>query len=69
MLDPNPLNELGKGTLPPDIEATFIEHGAVFVQTVTQPNGTSYYRTARRPINDCYRDAIKHLVEIQNRRR
>ena len=69
MLDPNPLNELGKGTLPPDIEAKFIERGAVFAQTVTRPDGTTYYRTARRPINDCYRDAIKHLMEIQSRGR
>lgn len=67
MFDPNPLNELGKGTLPPDVEAKFIERGMVFVQTVTQPDGTTYYRTARRPILDCYRDAITHIMEMQRR--
>jgi hypothetical protein len=68
ILDPNPDNELGKGTLPPDIEAKFIERGAVFAQTVTRPDGATYYRTARRPILECYADAIKGIMRMQSRR-
>jgi hypothetical protein len=68
ILDPNPDNELGKGTLPPAIEAKFIERGAVFAQTVTRPDGTTYYRTARRPINECYTDAVRRIMEMQSRR-
>lgn len=67
MLDPNPSNELGKGTLPPDVETKFIERGAVFVQTVPRPGGGTYYRFSRRPILDCYRDAITHIMEMQRR--
>ncbi len=67
ILDQNPDNELGKGILPPDIEAKFIERGVVFAQTVTRPDGTTYYRTARRPILECYADAITHLAELQRK--
>ncbi len=63
MLDPNPLNELGKGTLDPTVEAKLIERGIVFAQTVMGPNGKTYLRTARRPILECYADAIRSLQE------
>ena len=60
-LDPNPLNELGKGTLDPEVEATLLARGCVFAQTVTGPHG-QYLRTSQRPINDCYAAAITGLA-------
>jgi hypothetical protein len=63
MLDSNPLNELGKGTLDPEVEAKLIERGAVFAQTVIGPNGRPYLRTSRRPIMQCYADAIKSFTQ------
>ncbi len=63
MLDPNPANELGKGTLDPDVEARLIGRGIVFAQTVMGPNGKTYLRTARRPIMQCYAEAIRSLQQ------
>jgi hypothetical protein len=65
MLDPNPLNELGKGTLDPEVEAKLIARGIVFAQTVTRPDGATYLRTARRPITQCYADAINSLMRLR----
>lgn len=63
MFDPNPLNELGKGTLDPAVEAKLIERGIVFAQTVIGPNGKPYLRTARRPLLECYADAIRSFQQ------
>ncbi len=65
MLDPNPLNELGKGILDPEVEAKLVERGIVFAQTVTRPDGATYLRTARRPITQCYADAISVLMRAR----
>jgi hypothetical protein len=65
MLDPNPLNELGKGILDPKVEARLIERGIVFAQTVTRPDGATYLRTARRPITQCHADAISALMRTR----
>ena len=64
-LDPNPLNELGKGILDPTVEAKLIERGIVFAQTITRPDGATYLRTARRPITQCYADAITSLMRVR----
>ncbi len=63
MLDPNPLNELGKGTLDPAVEAKLLARGIVFAQTVMGPNGKTYLRTACRPIMQCYADAIRSFQQ------
>ncbi len=66
-LDPNPLNELGKGILDAAVEEKLLAQGIVFAQTVHWQHG-QYLRTSKRPILQCYADAIKSFAEVERNR-
>jgi hypothetical protein len=53
-LDPHPQNILGKGIIPPHIEAVLLANGAVFAMYVTTdgPKPQTYLRTSSRPWNE-----------------
>lgn len=63
MLDPNPLNILGKNVLPPEVEARLIARGCVFAMYESNPAQKSpilvtskrpYVETATRFVRDAY---------------
>jgi len=64
MRDPNPLNELGTGKIPPELERRMLERGTVFARMISVPGAPPFALSSMRPFDEAVADALRDAGKV-----